>query len=342
MSAVLIARRSTTRRVTKTVVIAILVAAVAAALVELPEVWATSRFRAAVKLTIWWGMAALLPVLLLLVARLPRLVRARRLGGTAAALFGICALAAALWARYVEPNQLRVNETSVSSVCGVRVALVSDIHRGVYGRDSHLAALVDKLNALPVDAVLVAGDWTYEPPRDLVAAFAPWSGLRHRSIGVLGNHDEQQPGPPLQRQLRAALQDHGLQWAEGRRITLGGCELVGLGDHDAGSDRRDLAAVLATPSRADGTRRIVITHNPDTMAVLPRGFAALTLAGHTHGGQINLPLLTRAVLASRTAAGVQRGLYDLPEGRAFVTSGTGMSKLPLRLFMPPTIDVLRL
>lgn len=342
MSAVLAPRRSITRRATGAVVLLIGIAALAIALVELPEIWPMSRFRVAVKLTIWWGLVALAPVLLLATWRLPRLARQRRFGRLGAALLAIGAIGALLWARYVEPNQLRVVETQVSRVCGVRVALVADIHRGVYGRESHLQALVDRLNALPVDAVLVAGDWTYEPPRDLVAAFAPWRRLRHRSIGVLGNHDEQQPGPPVQRQLRAALEGHGLLWAEGQRLQLGRCELVGLGDLDAGSDRRDLAVVLAKPSRIDGTHRIVMAHNPDTAALLPPRFAALTLAGHTHGGQINLPLLTPLLLAARTEGALKRGLYALPHGRVFVTSGTGMSKLPLRLLMPPTIDVLAL
>ena len=85
-----------------------------------------------------------------------------------------------------------------------------------------------------------------------------------------------------------------------------------------------------------------MAHNPDTMALLPPGFAAFTLAGHTHGGQINVPLLTPLLLGERTADGLKRGLYQLPHGRVFVTSGTGMSKLPLRLRMPPTIDVLSL
>ena len=322
--------------------LAIGAAALAAALVELPEIWPMSRFRVGVKLTLWWGLAALAPIALLLAWRLPRLARERASRAWPRTLMAIAFIGALLWARYVEPNQLRVIETPLTDACGVRVALVSDIHRGVYGRESHLEALVDRLNALPVDVVLVAGDWTYEPPHDLVAAFAPWSRLRHRSIGVLGNHDEQEPGPPLQRPLRAALEGHGLEWAEGKRLALGRCELVGLGDLDAGSDRRDLKTVLAQPSRIDGSHRIVMAHNPDTMALLPPGFAAFTLAGHTHGGQINVPLLTPLLLGERTADGLKRGLYQLPHGRVFVTSGTGMSKLPLRLRMPPTIDVLSL
>jgi predicted MPP superfamily phosphohydrolase len=332
----------TARRWLGGLALAIGVASLVLALFEVRDVWVMSRLRATVKLTLYWSAAALLPLGLLATLSVRASWRRRAFARVGAAALGALFAATLLWARYVEPAQLEVVETQVDDACGVRVALVSDLHRGIYWRDGRLDALVERLNALPVDAVLVAGDWTYEPPRDLDAAFAPWARLRHRSIGVLGNHDEQQPGPPLKRELRAALERHGLQWAEGRRLTLGRCELVGLGDLDAGSDRRDLLRLRDVPSTVDGARRVVLAHNPDSSAQLPQGFASVTLSGHTHGGQVDLPGLTPLLLANRTAYGLRRGLYELPHGRVFVTSGLGMSKLPLRLRVPPTIDLLQL
>lgn len=296
--------------------------------------------RAVVKLSIYWGLWFAWPLALLLLWRLAVALRRRRvvaaLGWAAAVAFVGCTI----WARFIEPWQLEVRYTTLSQTCGIKVALVSDMHIGLYSSQGQLDKLVAQLNALPVDAVLVAGDWTYEPPRDLAAAFGAWSKVRHKTYGVLGNHDEQSPGAQLQRPLETALKSLGLEWVQAQRIALGQCELAGLGDLSSGSARRDLRALHEQPWKVPPAQRIVLTHNPDTAFLLEPGFAAFLLAGHTHGGQINLPWLTDIVLARATRGHFRSGLYELPMTRVFVTSGTGMIRLPLRFRVTPVIDVL--
>lgn len=88
---------------------------------------------------------------------------------------------------------------------------------------------------------------------------------------------------------------------------------------------------------------LVLTHNPDS-AINLGPEVALVLAGHTHGGQIRIPRLYRHVIPSRY--GFDRGEQFLttPRGRVrvYTTVGTGEIGLPMRLFNPPTIDVLDL
>jgi predicted MPP superfamily phosphohydrolase len=249
---------------------------------------------------------------------------------------------ALLWSRFVEPQQLRVIETSIGTTCGARVALVSDLHVGLYVREEQLERLVRHLNALDVDAVLVAGDWTYEPPRELRAAFAPLGLVNAPIYGVLGNHEEQLPGAPLKEPLMRALESLNVHWIEGKRVPLGRCELAGLGDLEAGGAVRDLVLLAKTPWHRPPAARLLLAHEPDTLYDLePRG-AALLLAGHTHGGQIDLPWLTDALLRAISRGGFKRGLYAEERVPVFVTSGIGMARLPLRFRMPPTIDVLAL
>jgi hypothetical protein len=295
-----------------------------------------------VQLLIYWSCWAVWPALAGLVVRARRLWRSgrRRSAGLALALWTGCVLLA--WARFIEPSLLVVRETPLSSTCGVRVALVSDLHLGTFWREHDLQRLVSKLNTLDVDAVLIAGDLTIEPSRNLKQVLAPLAGLRHPAFSVTGNHDEEHPGPPLTAALRQALAEVKIRSIEGQHVPLGQCELLGLGDLRSGSAATDLSQLRSDASAGPPTRRVVLVHDPDTALHFPRNFATLALAGHTHGGQIDLPWLTSHVLDRATRGHFRQGLYKLKNTRVFVTQGVGMSKLPLRFRVPPTIDLLTL
>jgi len=304
------------------------------------------------QLWVYWGCWLLWPVMGWLALGMRRAWRRSPQGGLrrkafrAAGLGGratvLAATACILWARFAEPHWLRVHETRLSSTCGVRVALVSDIHLGIFGRTDDLARLVDRLNALDVDAVLVAGDWTIAPPHELAPLLAPLSRLRHPLLSVTGNHDEEAPGPPLTEALRQTLKSLGVENMEARRRALGHCELVGLGDLSAGGTAQHLASLAAHPSDVPAERRVVLVHNPDAAFELPKDYAAWVLAGHIHGGQVRLPFVTDWMLDHMTFGQFRPGVRELPYTRVFVTSGVGMSNLPFRFGVPPVIDLLDL
>jgi predicted MPP superfamily phosphohydrolase len=316
---------------------------------EFQAAWIADRDRRTVRFQLWiyWGCWLLWPLLAWAAWRIRQAWRrgkadrrARALPGWSAALLVFCACG--VWARFIEPSLLLVRETRLSSTCGLRVALVSDLHLGTFGRTHDLDHLVDRLNTLKVDAVLVAGDWTVEPAHDLGRILAPLSRLRHRTLSVTGNHDEEAPGPPLTEDLRRALASLGVVNMEARRLPLGRCEFVGLGDLSSGATTEHLASLARRPSDVPGGRRVVLAHDPDTALELPDGYAAWVLAGHTHGGQMRLPFLTARLLHSMTRGHFTQGLHELPHTRVFVTSGTGTSNLPFRFGVPPVIDVLGL
>lgn len=256
-----------------------------------------------------------------------------------------------LWSSLVEPGWIRVRETTFSGIPAsaepVRLAVISDIHWGLFFRDGQLRDLVERLNALDVDAVMVAGDWTHEPPPDLTAGLAPLAQIRHPVFAVLGNHDVESPGPPLTEPLKAALQTHGVQLLEGRVVAWKGWELVGLDDHWGGHPQTQVqrlwsagAGEVAPPSPSV---RIVIAHQPDTIALLPAGAAFLSLAGHTHGGQIWIPGFTPWWLRhTNSEQPWWNGVYQARGGPVLVTPGIGTIGLPARLGVLPTIDVVTL
>jgi uncharacterized protein len=260
--------------------------------------------------------------------------RARRTLNGFVALAVTTGLTLALYGFYVEPSRLSVRETTISFDRPVRFALVSDLHVGLYQDEKQVAKIVDALNQLDVDAVLVAGDWTYEPRQPLVQLLSPFAQCRHRVFSVPGNHDEEKPGPNLRAELRSALLQHGVTPIEGTARIVNGIQIVGLGDRWAGKDH--------IPEFDPALPTIALAHNPDSVVQLKNTPIGLMLAGHTHGGQIDLPLVSLWKLKGITREGFIRGQYERYGKRVFVTSGTGMTSIPLRLFQPPVIDIVNL
>jgi uncharacterized protein len=257
----------------------------------------------------------------------------RTFNGVAAAIATIGSIVA-LYGFYVEPSRLLVRETTISFERPARFALVSDLHVGMYQNEKQVAKLVRALNQLDIDAVLVAGDWTYEPRQPLAQLLEPFAHCRHRVFSVPGNHDEERPGPNLRTELRSALIKHGVTPIEGTARDFNGIQIVGLGDRWAGKDY--------VPEFDPKLPTIALAHNPDSIAQLTGTPIGLLLAGHTHGGQIDLPLFSLWKLKGITREGFVRGLYDRYGKRVFVTSGTGMTSIPMRLFQPPVIDIVNL
>lgn len=245
-----------------------------------------------------------------------------------------------IYACFIEPNLLLVKESKIKAGYSLKVALISDMHYGLYSTPWQMQRLVNKLNTLNVDMILVAGDWTYEPPKNvsLTDQLAPFKQLKLPIYSVPGNHDEEMPGPPLAKELKQALIANNIKPIEATTVDLGKVRLVGVADL-LPTETREMR--LNTLKQQDKPL-LLLTHNPDSVLYLPNLIQpTVILAGHTHGGQVNLPIITKQILQLLGKQGYKRGWYPLENNnQLFITSGIGMVGLPLRFAMPPTIDIL--
>lgn len=216
----------------------------------------------------------------------------------------------------------------------VRVALLSDVH--VQGPDmppERVARIVAQVNAQRPDLILIAGDVAgdralsrqYSTPESV----APLAGLRARlgTIAVLGNHDYWRNGP----EMRAALTRAGIRVLVNQAVQAGPLVIGGLDDQRTNHNRdtRTYAAMRALPGA-----RVLLSHSPDPYATLP-GDIGLMLAGHTHCGQIRLPLIGALTNDSAYGDRYACGFVEERGRKLIVTAGLGASILPFRLMAPP-------
>jgi hypothetical protein len=124
------------------------------------------------------------PYMLVALACILRSARARKWFDASVVFVALIVAALASYGRFVEPNQLNVEETTIENGSSARIALISDLRVGLFQGHGRAQQVVDALNKLDVDAVLVAGDWTYEPNKPIAEFLSPLSRCRHRVLSV--------------------------------------------------------------------------------------------------------------------------------------------------------------
>jgi uncharacterized protein len=263
------------------------------------------------------------------------------LAGAGAALAG--------WAAWGEPRRLVVRELELAlphwpaRLDGFRAGVLSDLHAGVpYAGLPAIDRAVAALNERAPDVHLLLGDFL-DASQVLRRKLAPERVAEHvaelraplGSLAVLGNHDWRNSGDRMWR----ALDRVGIPVLEDAAVELaapgGPLWVAGVGD----LRRRRPDVLRALAGVPDGAPVLLLSHDPDVFPQVPER-VSLTLSGHTHGGQVAIPLLRRPLLPSRFGERYARGLIE-EEGRLLlVTSGMGTSGLPVRFLAPPEALVL--
>jgi predicted MPP superfamily phosphohydrolase len=258
------------------------------------------------------------------------------------ALLALLALTVALviYGRYVEPRRLVVRELAMGRQDGatpVRVAVISDLH--VSGDHPPFTKLASTVNATRPDMIVLLGD-TLNRRAALPTLHRVLSAMRapHGKYAVWGNweawywHDL-----PL-------LDGTGFRWLDAttqvsrtiRGITV---HLTGLPYRDTRRDGREAERLLAR--LPGGGWRLFLYHTPDLAPGVPS--AHLYLAGHTHGGQIALPLYGALVTLSRHGKRFERGRVQLGGTVVYTNPGIGVEPaIPIRLGVPPEVTLVLL
>lgn len=257
----------------------------------------------------------------------------------------------AAWAFWLEPSSLRIEPVRVAvsgipeACSGLRIAAIADLHVGSpFNGPERVQRLVQSTNAHSPDVVLLLGDFviqgvlggsfvTPETIADILLGLEAPLGV----YGVLGNHDWWHDA----RLVEAAFESRGIPILEDEALRLPNpsCPLWIAGISDYWEGQHDVAKALSdVPQEAPV---IAFTHNPDVFPDIPAR-VSLTLAGHTHGGQVHLPGIGRPIVPSAFGQRFAAGLVEEAGQKLFVDTGVGTSILPIRFRVPPQVSVLEL
>lgn len=256
------------------------------------------------------------------------------------------------YAMFVEPGLFKVEKIRLQlnrlpkPFSGLRVAQLSDIHMGGWMDRGRFQDVADIVIAEKPDVLLITGDFlighyynkhSTHALDDLIAVLSPLA-KSIPSFAVLGNHDYWTDADAVRQMLSAC----GIMDLTNAVFTLNNngarLHLCGVDDVWEGTPRLGLIG----SQLPEGDAAILLAHEPDFADKSAKtGKFDLQLSGHSHGGQVVLPLLGPPILP-HLGWKYPSGLYRVGNMVQYTNRGVGMAKLPIRLNCPPEITIFQL
>lgn len=228
---------------------------------------------------------------------------------------------------------------------GFTICQITDVHHGPIVPRGYVEEVVRRANALGPDLMVLTGDYIDQDREYVAPCLETLSGLRSPNgiTAVLGNHDHFVGGEYSAR----AVRDHGIRLLRNEHylIEKGGEAVCIAGTRDYYEDVPD--AGLALRRVPEDIPRILLNHHPDYCEYLPPGERIdLIISGHTHGGQVRVPVAGYApIVPSSFGQKYSGGLVRLKrrgETPVYVSRGVGVVFLPMRFNCPPEITLVTL
>ena len=246
----------------------------------------------------------------------------------------------------IEPELIVIERQTIrvarlpSGLEGLRIAILSDFHLQPFTQLPHILRAIDHANSLQPDLVVLLGDFvdaTVEAMDDLAPALGRLNA-RYGIFAVLGNHDHWKGAAvvqhALERQGIIALRSRGVSLPIGRSELY----MAGIDSVWAGQPNLDLA--LANHRR--NAPIILLAHEPDFAdTAAADGRIALQLSGHSHGGQVRLPLIGALQLPCYGKR-YDQGFYRVKEMALYTNRGIGVVDIPVRINCPPEVTEITL
>lgn len=275
----------------------------------------------------------------------PKLTRRQFLRGAVAAPL-VAVSAGAAYSGFVEPYDYEVTETEVlirglpQGFDGFRIVQISDVHHSRLVSIDEVRRVVELAQKLKADLIALTGDYTttyrryIEPCAEALGALSAPEGV----WAVLGNHDHY-TDPQLT--ARALERAHiGVLNNANTLIRRGGEALQLAGIDDWSWNGTDWGRAFHGLDQKRAT--VLLSHQPRVLDATEARKVSLILSGHTHGGQVSLPLIGAPARFGSEDFKYLHGLYKREGTQLYVSRGTGVIGLPVRFGARPEISLIRL
>jgi uncharacterized protein len=279
--------------------------------------------------------------------------RRRFLRNSLAAIAGT-AVPVAAYSQFIEPNHLTVEKIEFSipnlpeAFDGFRIVQLSDFHYGAYTGKRQISAAVKLANSLKPDLIVLTGDFITAPDTEVqvpvthpvftetVECAEVLSGLSATEgvLGCLGNHDQAVSSNYVREvfgsfRIKLLLNENVPIERSGKKLWIAGVDDGVVGKPDF-------------PRTVQGIPRdepsILLAHDPDLADEAAKYPLAAQLSGHSHGGQVRLPLLGSLYLPP-LAEKYPYGYYRIRNMHLYTNRGIGTVVLPYRFNSPPELTV---
>jgi len=248
---------------------------------------------------------------------------------------------------FIERSRFRLSEVKIPiptlprDLDGLRIVQVTDIHLSPFLTEREFERAIDIANETHADLAVVTGDLISRVGDPLEGCVRQLDRLRATAgvLGCLGNHEVY---TQTEDYVTAAGGRIGIdflrQSAKTLRFGNATINFAGVDYQQFRSPYLEGAGRLILP----GALNVLLSHNPDVFPVAARQGYDLTIAGHTHGGQVNFELLHQDLNIARYYTPYVRGVYRQGKSSIYVSSGLGTIGVPLRLGAPPEVSLIRL
>ena len=240
---------------------------------------------------------------------------------------------------------------------GLRIAQLSDIHIGDYMPPHEIRRAVDMANSLQPDISFVSGDFVSSEGDPLDACIAELSRLR-APLGVWGCNGNHEIYAGVEDEAERLFRENGMRLLRARSAVVehngGRFNLLGVDyqrDHMTSGERTGPMLQEIEPLVRRDMPNILLSHNPNSFRRAAELGIELSLAGHTHGGQVKFEIVDHSVSPARLITPFVAGLYRLPiatngngsqKAALYVNRGLGTFGFPVRIGVPPEITLLTL
>jgi predicted MPP superfamily phosphohydrolase len=247
----------------------------------------------------------------------------------------------------VRRAQFRLNQVDIpvpglpKDLDGLRIVQITDIHLSPFLSEGEFARCIDMANETRAHVAVVGGDLISRTGDPLDACLRQLGRLRADAgvIGCMGNHEVYTQTEDYVTREGKRIGIDFLR-TEARRFRFGDAVInfAGVDYQRYGRPYLLGADKLVLP----GQLNILLSHNPDVFpAAADQGYL-VTIAGHTHGGQVNFEILHQNINVARYFTPYVRGLYHRGPSSIYVSSGIGTIGVPVRVGAPAEVALLRL